>query len=156
MIRKALPTDVSTILQFIKELAEYEKLAHEVKADETSLTATLFGEHPAAEVVLVEENGEPVGFALYFTSYSTFLARAGIYLEDLYIRPAFRGRGYGRALLKHLAAEVVRRGGGRLEWSVLDWNEPSIRFYESLEAGPMSDWIRYRLDGEALRRLAEL
>lgn len=154
MIREARPDDVPQILQFIRELADYEKLAHEVVATEEKLHQTLFGPQPAAEVLLVEHDGRPAGFALFFTSYSTFLAQPGIYLEDLYVKPEYRGRGYGKALLARLAAEVVKRGYGRLEWSVLDWNLPSIEFYESLGAQPQSDWIRYRLTGEALVKLS--
>ncbi|MBX3018526.1 MAG: GNAT family N-acetyltransferase [Bdellovibrionaceae bacterium] len=155
LIRPARPQDVSQILSFIRELAVYEKLEHEVVATEESLRATLFSDKPAAEVVFIEDNGIPVGFALYFTSYSTFLGKPGLYLEDLYVKPEARGRGYGKKLLAYLAKEVVRRNYGRLEWSVLDWNLPSIEFYESLGAEPLADWIRYRLTEAPLKRLAE-
>lgn len=155
LIRPARPQDVSQILSFIRELAVYEKLEHEVVATEESLRTTLFSDKPAAEVVFIEDNGIPVGFALYFTSYSTFLGKPGLYLEDLYVKPEARGRGYGKKLLAYLAKEVVRRNYGRLEWSVLDWNLPSIEFYESLGAEPLADWIRYRLTEAPLKRLAE-
>lgn len=155
LIRPARPQDVSQILSFIRELAVYEKLEHEVVATEESLRTTLFSDKPAAEVVFIEDNGIPVGFALYFTSYSTFLGKPGLYLEDLYVKPEARGRGYGKKLLAYLAKEVVHRNYGRLEWSVLDWNLPSIEFYESLGAEPLADWIRYRLTEAPLKRLAE-
>lgn len=154
MIRPATLDDVPQILQFIRDLAVYEKLEHEVVATEDKLRDTLFGERPAAEVILIEDEGRPVGFALFFVSYSTFLAKPGIYLEDLFVLPDSRGRGYGKKLLAYLAGEVIRRGYGRLEWSVLDWNLPSIEFYESLGAEPMLDWIRYRLTGDPLAKLA--
>lgn len=153
-LRSATPADVPLILDFIKGLADYEKLAHEVVATEESLHATLFGERPYAEVVIGEHEGEPVGFALFFHHYSTFLGRPGIYLEDLFVRPAWRGRGFGKALLTFLAKLAMERGCGRLEWAVLDWNEPAIRFYESLGAKPMDEWTVYRITGEALERLA--
>lgn len=155
-LRSATSADVPLILDFIKGLAEYEKLAHEVVATEESLHATLFGERPYAEVVIGEHEGEPVGFALFFHNYSTFLGRPGIYLEDLFVRPAWRGRGFGKALLTFLATLAVERGCGRLEWAVLDWNEPAIRFYESLGAKPMDEWTVYRITGEALERLAAM
>ena len=142
------------ILTFIRELAEYERLSHEVVATEDSLHEWLFGEKPVAEVLIAEYGAEAVGFALFFHSFSTFLGRPGIYLEDLYVRPAFRGRGMGEAMLVHLAKLAKERGCGRLEWSVLDWNEPSIRFYESLGAVAMQDWTVQRVTGEALDRLA--
>ena len=153
-IRPATPSDVPLILRFIRELAEYERLAHEVVATEDGLRDTLFGPRPYAEVVIAEEEGEPAGFALFFHNYSTFLGRTGIYLEDLYVRPGMRGRGTGRALLAHLARLAVERGCGRLEWWVLDWNEPAIRFYRSLGARPMDDWTVFRVSGDALQRLA--
>jgi GNAT superfamily N-acetyltransferase len=146
---------VATILRFIKELAEYEKLGHEVVATEDDLRRTLFGERPVAEVVLGKHRGRPVAFALFFHNYSTFLGRPGLYLEDLYVRPEARGRGYGLSLLRHLAQLAKRRGCGRLEWWVLDWNEPAIRFYEKLGAEAMSDWTVFRLAGPALDRLAD-
>jgi GNAT superfamily N-acetyltransferase len=154
MIRPAAASDVPLILRFIRELAEYERLAHEVVATEDGLCETLFGARPYAEVVIAEEEGEPAGFALFFHNYSTFLGRPGIYLEDLYVRPEMRGRGTGRALLAHLARLAVERGCGRLEWWVLDWNERAIRFYRSLGARPMDDWTVFRVAGDDLHHLA--
>ena len=153
-IRPATPDDVPLVLHFIRALADYERLAHEVVATEADLHATLFGEQPAAEVVLGFYEDEPVGFALFFPTYSTFLARPGIWLEDLFVEPAWRGRGFGRALLAYLGGLAYARGCGRLEWAVLDWNEPAIRFYEALGARPQSDWTTYRVTGDALVRLA--
>jgi GNAT superfamily N-acetyltransferase len=153
-IRPAAEPDVPLILRFIRELAEYERLLHEVVATEERLRETLFGARPAAEVVIAEEAGAPVGFALFFHNYSTFLAQPGLYLEDLYVRPEARGRGAGRALLAHLARLARARGCGRLEWWVLDWNESAIRFYRSLGAQAMDDWTVFRLTGPALDRLA--
>jgi GNAT superfamily N-acetyltransferase len=152
-IRPAVPDDTPLILALIKELAEYERLSHVVVASEDDLRHHLFGPRPAAEVLIAEADGTPVGFALYFTNFSTFLARPGIYLEDLFVRPAFRGRGIGAALLTRLAAIAMARGCGRLEWSVLDWNEPAIGFYERLGAEPMAEWTVFRLAGEALEKL---
>tara|TARA_B100000614_G_scaffold247683_1_gene254854 strand:+ start:292 stop:843 length:552 start_codon:yes stop_codon:yes gene_type:complete len=152
-IRPARREDVPLILSLIRELAEYERLSHEVQATEEMLHAALFGDRPAAEVVISEVHGESTGFALFFHNFSTFVGRPGIYLEDLYVRPAFRGRGHGKALLVHLASLARDRGCGRLEWSVLNWNAPSIAFYRSLGARPMDDWTVYRLDGEALESL---
>lgn len=154
-IRPAAEADVPLILRFIRELAEYEQLLHEVVATEDRLRETLFGARPAAEVVIAEDDGDPLGFALFFHNYSTFLARPGLYLEDLYVRPEARGRGAGRALLAHLARLARERGCGRLEWWVLDWNEPAIRFYRSLGAQPMDDWTVFRLTGADLDRLAD-
>jgi GNAT superfamily N-acetyltransferase len=154
-IRPALQADVPLILRFIRELAEYERLRHEVVATEERLRDTLFGARPAAEVVIAEDAGEPLGFALFFHNYSTFLAQPGIYLEDLYVRPRARGRGVGRALLAHLARLARERGCGRLEWWALDWNESATRFYRSLDAQPMSDWTVFRLTGGDLARLAD-
>lgn len=156
-IRSATAADVPLILEFIKGLAEYEKLAHEVVADEALLREQLFGESPAkagAEVVIAYLAGAPVGFALFFHNFSTFLGRRGIYLEDLFVKPEVRGHGVGRALLVHLARLAVERGCGRFEWAVLNWNEPAIKFYESLGAKPMNDWTVYRVTGEALKELA--
>jgi GNAT superfamily N-acetyltransferase len=155
VIRYAVRADVPTILRFIKDLAEYEKLAHEVVADEAKLDATLFGPRPSAEVLIAEVDGEPVGFALFFTSYSTFLAQPGLYLEDLFVRPSARGAGVGTALLSALARIAVERDYGRFEWSVLDWNEPAIRLYRSLGAVPMDQWTVQRLTGAPLAALAE-
>ena len=154
IIRAATAGDVPLILGFIRELAAYERLAHEVIATEEGLRDTLFGPRPYAEVIIAEAGGEPAGFALFFHNYSTFLGRPGLYLEDLYVRPAARGRGIGRALLAHLARLAAERGCGRLEWWVLDWNADAIRFYRSLGAQPMADWTVFRVSGEALERLA--
>lgn len=153
-IRAAVAADAALILSFIRELAGYEKLSGEVVATEARLRDTLFGPEPRAEVRIAEVAGEPAGFALYFHNYSTFLARPGIYLEDLFVRPAFRGRGVGRALLQHIAGLAVARDCGRLEWSVLDWNEPAIKFYQSLGAVPMDQWTTFRVTGPALAALA--
>ncbi len=154
LIRPALKSDAELILAFISELAEYEHLAHEVVATPTQLEASLFGRNPVAEVVIAEWDGLPAGFALFFANYSTFLAAPGIYLEDLFVRPEFRGKGIGKALLLHLAGIVLERGWGRLDWSVLDWNEPAIDFYRSIGARPLNDWTQFRLDGDALAMLA--
>jgi GNAT superfamily N-acetyltransferase len=154
-IRFADAADCAVILGFIRALAEYEHLAHEVTADEAQLRATLFGARPAAEVLLVELAGTPVGFALFFPSYSTFLGKPGLYLEDLFVQPAMRGRGCGLALMSALARIAVERGYGRFEWSVLDWNEPSLEFYRRLGAAPMSEWTVHRLVGAPLAALAE-
>jgi GNAT superfamily N-acetyltransferase len=153
-IRQAVASDTPQILAFIRELAAYEKLAAEVIATEEGLAATLFGPEPRAEVLIAEVNGAPAGFALFFHNYSTFLAQAGIFLEDLFVRPEFRARGVGRALLARLAALAKDRGCGRLEWSVLDWNVDAIGFYRRIGATPMSEWTTYRLTGEALAQLA--
>jgi GNAT superfamily N-acetyltransferase len=153
-VRNAIAEDVPLILDLIRELAEYEKLSHEVVVTEDGLRRSLFGELPAAEVMIGEFEGLPAAFALFFHNFSTFLGKPGIYLEDLYVRPRFRGRGMGKAMLVRLARLARERGCGRLEWSVLDWNEPSIRFYESLGAVAMTDWTVHRVTGEALDRLA--
>lgn len=153
-IRPATPDDVPLIAALIRELAAYEKLAHEAVATEATLRATLFGEKPGAEVAIAELDGAPAGFALFFPNFSTFLGRPGIYLEDLFVRPEFRARGVGRALLAHLAGLAVERGCGRLEWAVLDWNAPAIGFYEKLGAEPMREWTTFRLAADALTRLA--
>lgn len=155
VIRPAVVTDIPQILTFINALAVYEKLAHLVVADEARLRNTLFGDRPAAEVRLAEWQGTPAGFALFFANYSTFLAKPGIFLEDLFVLPAFRGKGIGKALLVHLAQLAVARDCGRLEWSVLDWNQPAIAFYQSMGAEPMAEWTVYRVSGDALPRLAE-
>lgn len=152
--RFAKREDTDLILYFIKELALYEKMLDEVVADEKTLEEWIF-DRQKAEVIFVTENEKEVGFALFFHNFSTFLGRAGIYLEDLFVLPEFRGRGYGKALLKRLAAIAVERGCGRLEWWCLDWNKPSIDFYLSLGAEPMSDWTTYRITGDTLRRMAE-
>ena len=153
-IREAVEGDVATILELIKALAEYERLEDRVTATEDRIRETLFGARPVAEVLLAEVGEETVGLAIFFTNYSTFLAKPGIYLEDLFVKPHARGQGIGKALLKRVAALAVERECGRVEWSVLDWNEPSIQFYESLGAVAMKEWTIYRLTGESLARLA--
>lgn len=153
-IRPATIDDSKVVLGFILELAEYERLLHETVATEELVRDSLFGPRPAAEVLLVEVGGEAVAFALFFQSYSTFLARPGLYLEDLYVRPSHRGRGIGLAVMRHLAGLAVERGYGRFEWSVLDWNEPALAFYRRLGAVPMSEWTVQRVTGEALAALA--
>ena len=152
--RFAKGEDCTLILYFIKELAAYEKMLDEVVADEKILEEWIFDKQKA-EVIFVMENEKEVGFALFFHNFSTFLGRAGIYLEDLFVLPEFRGRGYGKALLNKLGSIAVERGCGRLEWWCLDWNKPSIDFYLSLGAEPMSDWTTYRITGDTLRRMAE-
>ncbi len=156
-IEPATTQDVPRILWFIRELADYEKMSDQVVATEDLLRRHLFGPAPKAEVVFAWEDGqaEPSGFALFFHHFSTFQGRPGIYLEDVFVRPARRGRGVGKALLRHLARLAVQRGCARLEWWVLDWNEPAIGFYKRLGAVPMDDWTVYRVSGPALARLAE-
>jgi len=154
-IRPASERDASIVLDMIKALADYEKLAHAVTATERTIRDTLFGAQPAAEVVIASVGGEPAGFALFFHNYSTFLAQRGLYLEDLFVKPAYRGHGIGRALLEHLARLAVERRCGRFEWSVLDWNEPAIGFYKKLGAEPLDEWTIFRVTGDALRRLAK-
>jgi GNAT superfamily N-acetyltransferase len=153
VIRAAKPGDVPQLLQFIRELAEYERLAHTVETTEELLAKGLFGERPAAEALVAEIDGEAVGWALFFTNFSTFKGLPGLYIEDIYVRPQFRGRGAGKALLKRVAELAVERGCGRVEWAVLDWNTPSIEFYKSLGAMPLQEWTMYRLTGESLQRL---
>ncbi|HYL38790.1 MAG TPA: GNAT family N-acetyltransferase [Bryobacteraceae bacterium] len=153
-IRPATESDVALILSFIEKLAEYEKLSHEVVATQAALRKYLFGPRPMAEVILAHWGSQPAGFALYFHNFSTFLARPGIYLEDLFVEPEYRGKGIGKALLVSLARIAMERGCGRLEWSVLNWNEPSIQFYQRLGAVAKDDWTIYRLTGDALQRLA--
>ncbi len=153
-LRFASAADIPHILAFIRELGEYEKLAHEVVADEATLTTQLFGDRPAAEVIIAEVDGQPAGFALFFHNFSTFLGQRGLYLEDLFVRPQFRGLGLGKRLMVHLAKLAVERDCGRFEWSVLDWNEPAIRFYRSLGASGMQEWTVQRVTGAALRALA--
>ena len=151
LIRAATSTDVPLILSLIRGLADYEKLSHEVEATEEKLHATLFGPRPAAEcIIALTELDEPVGFALFYPNYSTFLARPGLYLEDLFVKPEFRGKGIGKALLSYLAALANEREYGRMEWTVLDWNEPAIAFYESFGARRMREWHICRLTGTAL------
>jgi len=152
--RYAEERDTALILRFIKELAEYEKMLDEVVATEELLREWIFQKH-RAEVIFVLEKGVEVGFALFFHNFSTFLGRGGIYLEDLYVKPEYRGRGYGKALLRKLAQIAVERGCGRLEWWCLDWNRPSIDFYLSLGAEPMDDWTVYRIAGDSLPKLSE-
>ena len=154
-IRAAEAEDVPVLLDLIRGLAEYERLLDQMEADEAGLRESLFGDRRYAEAVIGEVDGEPVGFALYFHSYSTFLGKPGLYLEDLFVKPEHRGRGFGGALLRHVAGVAVERGCGRLEWAVLDWNEPAIGFYRKLGAGPLDEWTTYRMTGDALRRLAE-
>lgn len=153
-IRAARPGDEPLILELIRELAEYEKLAHEVEATPALLAESLFADGAVAECVIAEWAGEAVGFALFFRNFSTFVGRPGLYLEDLFVRESHRGRGIGKALLLHLADIARQRGYGRMEWSVLDWNQPAIDFYHSLGAKPMSDWTVFRLDERALVELA--
>ncbi len=153
-ISTATEQDVPVILDLIRQLAEYERLSGEVTATEQKLRDTLFGAQPAAEVLLATVDGETVGFAVFFTNYSTFLAKPGIYLEDLFVKPHARGKGIGKALLVRLAQLAVERDCGRINWSVLDWNAPSIRFYESLGAVPLNEWTTFRLTGEPLQKLA--
>ena len=154
-IRAATKADVSIILSFIKKLADYEHLSHEVVASEETLRKTLFGRRRTAEVAIGYFNREPVGFVLYFHNYSTFLGRPGIYIEDLFIDEAFRRRGFGTALLCYVAGVANERRCGRLEWSVLDWNEPAINFYKKLGAVPMSEWTVFRVTGKELEKLAQ-
>ncbi len=153
-IHPAAERDCALILSFIRELAEYEKLAHEVVATEEGLREALFGARPAAETIIARVDEEPVGFALFFPTFSTFVGRPGMYLEDLYVQPQWRGRGFGRQLLVHLAGIAVERNYGRMEWSVLNWNEPAIAVYRRIGAIPMAEWTVQRLAGDTLRRLA--
>ena len=152
--RFAQPEDTGLILSFIRELADYEKMLDQVVATEELLREQLFDKH-GAEVLFALADGQEVGFALFFHNFSTFLGRRGLYLEDLFVKPAFRGQGYGKALLKKLARIAVERGCGRLEWACLDWNQPSIDFYLSMGAQPMNDWTVYRLTGDSLNRMAQ-
>jgi GNAT superfamily N-acetyltransferase len=154
-IEAATAADVPEILSFIRALAEYERLADRVVATEESLRASLFGERPAAEVVFARAGGERVAFALFFHSYSTFLGQRGMYLEDLFVKPEHRGRGYGKRLLAHLAGVALERGCGRLEWMALDWNVSAIEFYRKLGAVTLDDWRFFRLTGESVRVLAD-
>jgi GNAT superfamily N-acetyltransferase len=152
-IERATERDVPLILRLIKGLSEYEKLAHEVTATEASLRETLFGPRPAADVIIAYAGETPAGFALFFPNYSTFLGKPGLYLEDLFVLPEWRGRGLGLAMMKHLARTAVERGCGRFEWSVLDWNEPAIGFYKGLGAKLMDGWSIVRVTGDALQKL---
>ncbi len=153
-IREAKETDVALILEFIRHLAEYEKLSSDVVATDETLKATLFGARKYAECHIAEWNGKPAAFALFFHNYSTFLGKPGLYLEDLFVIPEYRGFGIGKALLKKLAQIAKERGCGRFEWSVLDWNKPAIDFYLKLGAKPMDEWTVFRLDGDSLNDLA--
>jgi GNAT superfamily N-acetyltransferase len=154
-IEPASKGQVPLILHFIRQLAEYEELLHKVEADETRIEESLFGEKPCAEVVIAYLGEDPAGFAIFFSTYSTFLGRPGIYLEDLFVDPKFRGFGVGKAILVHLAKLVRERGGARLEWSVLNWNEPAIQFYKKLGATAQDAWTMYRVTGENLEKLAQ-
>jgi len=154
-IRPARPGEASLVFQFVRELAEYEKLEHEVQATEAMIDAALFGEQPRVFCDIAEWDGEPVGFAVWFLNFSTFSGRPGIYLEDIFVRPAFRGRGVGRALMVHLARKCVENGWARMQWSVLDWNTPSIEFYKSLGGVLLDEWTVVRVSGDALTRLAK-
>jgi GNAT superfamily N-acetyltransferase len=154
-IRPAVRTDAAQILAFIIELADYERARHEVIASVADIERSLFDEGSTVHSLICERDGQAIGFAVYFYSYSTWLGRNGIYLEDLYVTPEQRGDGAGRTLLRHIAREAVANGCGRLEWSVLDWNEPAIGFYQSLGAEALDEWVKYRLDGEKLLAFAQ-
>jgi GNAT superfamily N-acetyltransferase len=153
-IRTAKERDAALVFSFIRELAEYERLAHEVDATEADIAKALFGPQPRVFADIAEWNGEPAGFALWFYNFSTFRGRHGIYLEDLFVRPEYRSKGLGKALLQHLAKRCIAEGLPRLEWWVLDWNEPAIKFYRSIGAVPMGEWTVQRVTGEALEKLA--
>jgi GNAT superfamily N-acetyltransferase len=153
-IRAARPDEAGLVLSFVRELAEYEKLAHQVEASEATIADALFGASPGVYCDIAEWNGEPAGFQVWFVNFSTFSGRHGIYLEDLFVRPALRGKGIGKALLAHLARRCVDNGWSRLQWSVLDWNTPSIEFYKSLGAVLMDEWTVCKVTGEALKTLA--
>jgi GNAT superfamily N-acetyltransferase len=154
-IRRARSDEAGLVFTFVRELADYEKLSHEVEATEADIAEALFGESPVLFCDIAEWDGEPAGFAAWFVNFSTFSGRPGIYLEDLFVRPALRGKGIGKALLVHLAKQCVANGWSRLQWAVLDWNTPSIEFYKSLGAVMMDEWTICRLSGEALTRLAQ-
>lgn len=153
-LRDAVPEDLDLVLHFIRALAEYEKLAHEVKADAATLGRFLFGDPRRAEALIAEWDGKPVGFAVWYYSFSTFLGRPSLYVEDVFVEPAMRGKGIGKAVFAYLAARALAQGCGRMEWSVLDWNAPSIAFYRSLGAKPREGWTLQQLTGEALSALA--
>ncbi len=155
LIRDAHPEDASVILRFISELAEYEKALHEVQVTEQQLTEALFGDSPKVFSVICEVDGVPVGFALYFYNFSTWLGSHGVFLEDLYVTPKYRGVGAGKGMFKHVARLAVKQGCGRFEWNVLDWNQPAIDFYESFGARPQSEWVGYRLTGDALQQFGK-
>jgi len=154
VVRPAGREDVPILLKLFRELAEYERLEHELRATEERLSEALFGERPAAEALIAERDGEALGYALFFTTFSSFLTSTGVWLEDLFVRPAHRGEGVGRTLLAAVAARVREQGGERLEWAALDWNELALGFYRRLGAETMGEWITHRLDGEALERVA--
>jgi GNAT superfamily N-acetyltransferase len=154
-IRSATVADVPIIFQLIRDLATYERAPNEVRATETQLTDVLFGEKPVAEVLLAFEDEMPIGFAVFFHNFSTWLGKPGLYLEDLFVKPEVRGKGYGRALLIHLAKIARDRSCGRMEWAVLDWNEPAIQFYKKIGAHPLDEWKIFRLTGDGIARLAE-
>ena len=154
-IRSAAENDVGTIFSLIKELADYERLTHKVVATEGDIRRSLFGERPFAEALIGEYEETPISFALFFYNFSTFVGKPGIYLEDLYVKPEYRSKGFGRKMLVHIARLAIKRDCGRFEWSVLDWNTPAISTYDKLNAKPMQDWILYRLTGEALVELAK-
>lgn len=154
MIRPATAADTPTIAALIRALADYERLAHAVSLEEDQLREHLFGARPFAEVLLADDAGAVAGFALFFHNFSTFRGQPGVYLEDLFVRPECRGRGHGKALLAAVARLAVERGCGRIDWTVLDWNEPALRFYRALGAVPLDDWTLYRLSGDALQRVA--
>jgi GNAT superfamily N-acetyltransferase len=154
-IREATPKDLPLISSLVRELAEYEQLAHQAVATEADFADSLFGPSPKAHALIVEHEGKPAGFAIYFYNYSTFLGRPGLYVEDVFVRPEFRRNGFGRALFKYLAQKAVAEKCGRFEWSVLDWNEPAIDFYRSLGAVAMDEWTVQRLTGDALKSFAE-
>lgn len=154
VIRDALPEDAATILRFIRELAAYERAEDAVEATEDSIRASIFGPDAVTHALICEIHGRPAGFAVWFYNYSTWQAKNGLYLEDLYVTPEFRGSGAGKQILKRLAALAVEKGCGRFEWSVIDWNEPAIRLYKSIGAEPQSEWVRYRLTGQALQDFA--
>ncbi|MBI5266103.1 MAG: GNAT family N-acetyltransferase [candidate division Zixibacteria bacterium] len=153
-IRPATESDIPVLLSLIKQLAEYEKLSHAVVATENDLRRSLFGPRPVAEALIGESGGQPVAFAVFFHNFSTFLARPGLYLEDLFVVPSCRGGGFGKLMLAYLAKIAIERNCGRFEWSVLDWNESAINFYKKLGAVPMDDWTVFRLEGDALKKLA--
>jgi GNAT superfamily N-acetyltransferase len=155
-IRRATPVDVPLILEFIKSLAEYEKLSDQLIANEERLRAALFGPKPDAEVIIAFAGTEPAGFALFFHNFSTFLAQRGLYLEDLFVKPEWRGHGIGKRLLVHLAGIALERNCGRFEWAVLDWNEPAIEFYRRLGAQLLNEWRIFRITGDSLQRVADL
>ena len=154
-IRKAEIADTPLILKFITELAIYEKAEHEVMTSEADIEKCIFAENSTVEVLICELDNEALGFAVYFFNYSTWLGKYGLFLEDLYVSPASRGVGAGKALLKHLAGIALEKDCGRFEWNVLDWNEPAIRFYQSIGASPLNEWIGYRMEGKAIKELAE-